>query len=135
MKKLVVSVFVLSLVAFWGSASTFAKKAQAENSSTSEPAAHAAKATTHHHARKAAAKSETISGTISMVDAANKIVVVTDSNGVPFDFKVTHRTRIDVNGNRASLSQLADQTNKQASVKFMDRMKAGQFAETIKVSD
>lgn len=82
------------------------------------------------------AKTENIiSGTISMVDADQKIVVLTDSNGVPFDFKVTPRTHIVVNGSKASLSQLADQTNKQASVKFVDRMKAGQFALTITVTD
>jgi len=136
MKKALVSAFVLSLLAFWGGASALAKNAQAENSSASRQAAAPAAKTGTHHARKArsAAKSETISGTISMVDAAKKIVVLTDSNGVPFDFIVTHRTHIQVNGAKSTLSELADQTNKQASVKFMDRMKAGQFAQAIDVS-
>lgn len=137
MKKLVASVFIFSLLIFCGNA--LANGAQTENSSSSGQAEAPAKTTTHHHAMsgknaRSAAKPETISGTISMVDATKKIVVLTDSNGVPFDFIVTPRTHIQVNGSKASLSELADQTNKQASVNFIDRMKAGQFARTIDVS-
>jgi|SRR5579875_3625589 len=140
MKKVVASVFVLSLMVFWGSASAFAKNAQAESSSAGQTAAPAKKAATHHHATsskaaKAAAKLHSLSGTISMVDATKKIVVLTDSNGVPFDFIVTRATHIEVSGKKATLSELADQTNKQASVKYMDRMKAGQLARSIEVSE
>lgn|SRR5487761_56664 len=139
MKKIAVSLFVLSLLVFWGGASALAKNAQAENSSNSEQATAPAKKSTHHAMKgkkaRAAAKSGDVTGTISMVDVTKKIVVLTDSNGTPFDFIVNRATHIEVGGKKATMSELADQTNKQASVKFIDRMKAGQFARTIEVSE
>lgn len=49
---------------------------------------------------------ENLKGTISMVDPKMDLVVVRDSAGVPFDFKVARSTRIDMGAKREQLSQL-----------------------------
>lgn len=68
-----------------------------------------------------------------MVDAGQKVVVVTDSNGTPFDFKVTRRTKIQVNGKKGTLDDLSGQTNQQASVKFRDNLDHGLVAQSIEI--
>ena len=80
-----------------------------------------------------AAKPETISGTIEMVATDKKLVVIADSAGVPFSFKVTGATRIKVAGKKAKLDELANQTKKSASVKFLP-LRSGNVAQTIEVS-
>jgi ABC-type amino acid transport substrate-binding protein len=91
-------------------------------------------------AKKAAAEkpkaelgeAETISGTLRMVAADKKIVVLTDSAGTPFNFKVTGVTRIKVAGKKAKLDELASQTNKTASVKFLPT-RSGNVAQSIEI--
>jgi hypothetical protein len=98
------------------------------------PAAQAskAKATSAKTAEKAsAAKAETLTGTISIVQADKKLVVVNDSSGVPFNFKVAG-TRIMINGKKAKLEDLSSETNKQATVKFVP-LRSGNVAKSIEV--
>jgi hypothetical protein len=78
------------------------------------------------------AKAETISGTLQMVAADQKIVVLTDSAGTPFNFKVTGATRIKVAGKKAKLDELTSQTNKTASVKFLPT-RSGNVAQSIEI--
>lgn len=80
------------------------------------------------------AKAETISGTLQMVAADKKIVVVTGSAGTPFDFKVTGATRIKVAGKKAKLDELASQTNKAVSVKFLPT-RSGNVAQSIEIGE
>ena len=79
------------------------------------------------------AKAETISGTLQMVVADKKILVLADSSGTPFNFKVTGATRIKVAGKKAKLDELASQTNKAASIKFLPT-RSGNVAQTIEIS-
>jgi len=79
------------------------------------------------------AKAETISGTLQTVVADKKIVILTDSAGTPFNFKITGATRIKVGGKKAKLDDLASQTSKGASVKFLPT-RAGNVAQTIEIS-
>jgi hypothetical protein len=79
------------------------------------------------------AKAETISGTLQMVVADKKILVLTDSSGTPFNFKVTSATRIKVAGKKAKLDELASQTNKAASIKFLPT-RSGNVAQTVEIS-
>ena len=81
-----------------------------------------------------AAKAETISGTLSLVDASSMLVVVT-AGGVPYDFTVTKGTKITVGGSKAKLGDLASNTNKQASVTFMAERKRGNPAKSIEVTE
>lgn len=130
---------VLSLLVLLVGVSVYAKQtSSSESSSTTET--HKAKKSAHHAATenltaKYARGAQSVSGSISMVDADKKLVVITDSNGVPFDFKVTKGTRIEVNGKKSTLSDLAQQTNKQASVKYRDGLEHGLLAQSIQVSE
>lgn len=74
-----------------------------------------------------------LSGRIMMVDAVKKIVVVKDADGVPFDMIVTPSTRIKSSEQRLTLSDLASQTSKSASVKFVPERR-GDVAQSIRVS-
>jgi len=78
------------------------------------------------------AKPETISGALQMVAADKKIVVLTDSAGTPYDFKVTGATRIKVAGKKAKLGDLASETNKTVSIKFLPT-RSGNVAQSIEI--
>lgn len=78
-----------------------------------------------------AVKAETISGTISMVKAEQKLVVVT-SNNIPYTFQVTGGTRIIIGGKRSKLADLEGQSGKSASVTFLP-LHSGNRAQKIEV--
>ncbi|MGH9352119.1 MAG: hypothetical protein ACRD2G_08175 [Terriglobia bacterium] len=140
MRKIVLSVMVLSLLALLGGASLFAKSAAQDTSPAQTPAK--ASKTSHHHARKAGAENltakyaagvQSLSGTVSMVEAQQKVVVVTDSNGTPFNFMVGKGTKIEVSGKKGTLDDLSSQTSQQVSVKYRDRLDKGLTAVSIEV--
>ena len=127
MKKLlflILSGLVLTFVVF---SSTLAQEAAKPKEAPAEKKAAAAE-----KPKAEFAKAETISGTLQMVAADKKIVVLTDSAGTPFNFKVTGATRIKVAGKKAKLDELASQTNKAASVKFLPA-RSGNVAQSIEI--
>ena len=75
---------------------------------------------------------ETLSGTVASVNADAATVVVTGSNGVPYNFKWTRRTMVKISNARAKTSELADQVNKQVSIKFVPKTN-GNYAESIEI--
>lgn len=115
MKKMLFTLLVVFVLAFFGASLAVAQEAAA--------------------AKKAApaVKAETISGTISMVVAEKKLVVLKGSGGVSYNFKVTGGTRIKVAGKKAKFAELAEQTNKSATVKFLP-LRSGNAAQSIEVS-
>ncbi len=136
MKKALLSLFALSLLVMASSALVFARGAQGGGAQAPAKAEAPAKKSTKHVARAhIAVTRHSLSGTLTMVDTTKRVVVVSDSDGVPFNFKVTRGTRIEVNGQKATLADLSGQTNKQVSVKYLDRMEEGMFANSITVSE
>jgi hypothetical protein len=83
-------------------------------------------------AAKPAVKAETISGTLSMVVTDKKLVVLTGTGGVAYNFKVTGSTRIKVDGKKAKLDELAGQAHKSVTVKFLP-VRSGNIAQSIEV--
>lgn len=75
---------------------------------------------------------ETLSGTVTLIDADQNLVVLT-SDGIPYNFKVTKATKIEVAGSQASFNDLVSQTQKEASVTFIARP-TGNVAKSITVS-
>jgi len=75
----------------------------------------------------------TLSGTISMVDPAERLVVVRDSTGVPFDVVVTHATRIRSGDQKLTLSELASKTDKAVSITIVPE-KRGDMGKMIEVT-
>src|SRR5574340_97367 len=113
MKKTLLSVLILALFAFLGVASLAAQEAE-------KPAAEAApKATTAKKAMANWSKPETLSGSIVLVKADDKLVVVSSSAGIPYDFKVSGGTKIKVGDKAGKLDDLAGATGKQATVNYV----------------
>ncbi len=69
-------------------------------------------------AMRAAWPPETLSGKISMVDPAQKLVVIQTPDGTPYDIIVTGRTRIESGDQRVGVQDLSGYTNKTVSVRF-----------------
>jgi hypothetical protein len=76
------------------------------------------------------APAETLSGRISMVDEAKKLLIVTDANGTPFDFVVTPSTRILSQKETLALQKLS--SGDMVSIRFLPERK-GDIAEKIVV--
>jgi len=97
------------------------QSAPAQSSGT-EASAKPAKA---HHA---AAKGETLSGTVSSVDESKRLLVVNGSDGVPYNFMVNKGTKITSGGSKAKLGDLQ---GKQVSVNFVPMKKKGNWAKSV----
>jgi hypothetical protein len=76
---------------------------------------------------------ETLTGKITMVDPVKRLVVVKGASEVPFDMIVTPSTRIRSGDQKLKLSDLASQTKKDASVKFVPERR-GDVAQSIRVN-
>ena len=102
------------------------------------PALWAAKKTTtaptnagaEHQATSQRWAPQNLDGTVSMVDPKMNLVVVRDSSGVPFDFKVASHTRIDMGAKKEELSQLTPKES--VSVHYIPEA-SGDIARTIQV--
>ena len=94
------------------------------------PAAAAGNPKTHE--QKGTWPSETISGTINMVEAGQKIVVIKSDN-VPFDMVITPKTHI-MHGNQAvTMNDLSQYQNKSVSVRFIPEGR-GHIAQSIQIN-
>ena len=125
MKKMVVSVLTLALFVLLGAMSLAAQEAEKADEAPAK-AANAGKKTPW-------SKPETLSGTISSVKSDEKLVIVTSSTGVPYDFKVTGATKIKVGDQKGKLEDLSGATNKQVSVAYLPT-RTGNVARSIEVS-
>jgi hypothetical protein len=129
MKKALLLFLAVLVLMFVGASFSLAQEA-----AKPKEAAAGEKAAPAEQPKVETAKPETIAGTIQMVVAEKKLVVLADSKGVPYNFKVTAATRIKVAGKKAKLADLGAQINKTASVKF-EPLHAGNIAQTIEVSE
>lgn len=121
------SVLSILLLLFLGVISVVAQETEKPAAGASQEAEKSAPAPK----AKAAAKSETISGTVTTV--SKELLILTSSNGIPYNFKLTRGTRIKVGGQKAKADDLAAQTGKQASVEFLP-LRTGNMARSIEVS-
>jgi hypothetical protein len=128
MKKTLLSVLTLTLFVFLGMTSLAAQEAEKPEADTASKAAAGEK-----KAKADWSKPETLSGTIALVKSDDKLLVVTSSAGVPYDFKVTGATKIKIGDKKGKLDDLAGSTNKQASVAYLPT-RTGNVARSIDVS-
>jgi hypothetical protein len=96
------------------------------------PATKANSPVTATTAMRTAWPSETLSGKITMVDPAQKLLVVQTSDGIPFDMLLTGRTRIRSGDQSVTLQDLSGDTNKTVSVKFTPERR-GDVAQSINI--
>jgi hypothetical protein len=79
------------------------------------------------------ASAEDLSGTITTVDPSIKEVTLIGSNGVPYDFDLTHRTRVEVSNKQVATKELASESHKQATIHFVPTSH-GNLAQNIQIS-
>jgi hypothetical protein len=78
------------------------------------------------------APAEELSGTITVVDPAANEVTLVGSNGVPYDFELTRKTRIEPSNRKIEATELASESHKSATVHFLPTSR-GNMAETIQI--
>ena len=99
-------------------------------------AANAARATTGKTATTSEQMSwapETLSGKISMIDPNRGLLIVQDSDGVPFDMVVTSKTHITSGEHNITLKDLEQYQNKSVSVHYKPERR-GDVAESVRIS-
>ena len=77
---------------------------------------------------------EDLSGRITMVEPGKKLVFVTDSSGITFDFVVTPATRITDGAKRLTLMDLPSDSKRQVAVHYIPERK-GDVASSIELRD
>jgi hypothetical protein len=87
-------------------------------------------ATTQHATAQQRWAPEVLKGTVSMVDPKQDLVVVRDSSGVPFDFRIQQSTHIENGQSPVKLSDLAK--NESVNVRFVPEAR-GDIARQIQV--
>ncbi|MGC2531887.1 MAG: hypothetical protein WA424_03005, partial [Candidatus Sulfotelmatobacter sp.] len=116
-----------------------AKDSTTKNTTTSMKAKPSATKTTARSMAKSSARetqlasAEDLSGTISMVDPTDKEVTLIGSNGVPYDFRVTTKTLVELSNNKIGADELTTEDHKQATVHFVP-MSNGNLAQKIQIS-
>ncbi|HEX4133259.1 MAG TPA: hypothetical protein VHY84_01455 [Bryobacteraceae bacterium] len=95
------------------------------------PAAAAGKA--NQRSVQAAWPSETLGGTIGMVEPNQKMLVVETPGNVPFDIVVTPKTRIMHNNQAVTVQDLSQYKNSHVTVHFVPE-KRGDVAESIRIN-
>jgi hypothetical protein len=96
----------------------------------------AEKANTKHAARPTRhvlASAEDLSGTITMVDPNDQEVTLLGSNGIPYDFKLTGKTLVELSNNKIGINQLASESNQPATIHFVPRSD-GNLAKSIQIA-
>jgi hypothetical protein len=76
---------------------------------------------------------ENLSGTITMADPKEDLLVVQGPDGVPFDMTITPMTKIWSGNQRVSVQDLEQYRNKQVSVRFVPERR-GDVAESIRIT-
>jgi hypothetical protein len=79
------------------------------------------------------ASADDLSGSITAVDPADKEVTLIGSNGVPYDFKLTKKTEVELSHKKIGVNDLASESHKQATVHFVPRTD-GNLAESIQIN-
>jgi hypothetical protein len=65
------------------------------------------------------APAEELSGTITMVNSADKEVTLVGSNGVPYDFQLTKKSDVELANQKIGVNALAGELNRQATIQFV----------------
>jgi hypothetical protein len=76
---------------------------------------------------------ETLSGSIMMVDAEKKILIVKSDAGAPYNFVITPATRITAEKQRLKLADLSSRVNQRVSVRFVPTRR-GNIARSVEVT-
>jgi hypothetical protein len=81
---------------------------------------------------KAIGQVQTIRGSLMAVVKEQRLIVLKGDSGVPYNFKVTPATKIEIEGKKAGFQELDSMTNAKISVTFVP-MRQGNIARKIQV--
>ena len=96
----------------------------------------AMKSTANHSTMRtnhALAAAEDLSGTITMIDPTDNKITLVGSNGVPYDFELTKRTKVEIANKKIGMNELASESHKQATIHFVPRSD-GNLAASIQIN-
>jgi len=79
------------------------------------------------------AAAEDLSGTITMIAPTDKEITLVGSNGVPYDFELTKRTKVELANKKIGMNELASESHKQATIHFVPRSD-GNLAASIQIN-
>jgi hypothetical protein len=79
-------------------------------------------------------KEEKISGTLFLVDASQDQIFVKGSDNTPYAFKITKRTKIEMNNQKVALADLSQQVQKPVTITFVPKSE-GNFAQHVQVNE
>jgi hypothetical protein len=75
-------------------------------------------------------QTQTLSGKVVMVQPADRLLIIRDSSGTPFDLVVTRATRIEAGAQKETLAQLTP--NESVTVRLIPEAQ-GDIAASVKV--
>jgi hypothetical protein len=75
---------------------------------------------------------ENLSGTIAAIYPSDKVISVVGSNGVPYDFRVNRRTRMEMANQKITLAELKNDLRDHATIHFVPQSN-GNIARTIQI--
>lgn len=76
---------------------------------------------------------ESLTGSIMMINAEKKILVIKSAAGVPYTFVVTPSTRITAQNQRLKLADLASRQDQRVTVRFVPTRR-GNLARSVEVT-
>jgi hypothetical protein len=79
------------------------------------------------------ASPEQLGGTLAFIGPSDKEVTLVGTNGVPYDFRLTAKSRVDLAGKKISVTQLPAEEHKRAAIRFVPTTR-GNLAESLKIS-
>jgi len=123
---------VFGLAAVCGGAQSHPEKTNSEVHTAAFAKTAATKANDNTESNAILGKKETLSGTLVMVDPSQNLVVVKDSGDIPFDFKVTKCTKIELNQHPIQLAALQDHVQGAVTIEFVPRGQ-GDYARQIQL--
>jgi hypothetical protein len=147
--KLLPMLLALVLALAMGGVSLAATNSATKNSTNKNPTTkttqkHSAKSAQAEHMKKSMKKTpakksdvlasaENLSGTIAYVNPTSKELTLMGSNGVPYDFQWTGKTRVEMTNQKLAKNQLAKEDHKDASIRFVPTAR-GNVAENIQIT-
>jgi len=78
-------------------------------------------------------KQETLTGSIGGVDPQTNTLTVTGSNGTPYEFKISHNSKITIDGRPGTLVDLTTHVNTTVAIEFVPTS-TGNFVHSIELN-
>jgi hypothetical protein len=79
------------------------------------------------------ASAEELSGTIAFIGPSDKEVTLVGANGIPYDFQLTRKTKVELAGKKIGATEFTGENHKEATIRFLPTSR-GNMAESVNIS-